>query len=63
MIDLTKIVPGSVIRIKDGKQGVVRGSYMSTVGLVFTVKSNDKGIVQWNVPAGDIVGVTEKSEA
>lgn len=59
MIDITKLKKGAKIRIKDGAVLMVRGSYMSTQGLIITANEGGGGIVDRNVPVADILEVSE----
>lgn len=58
MIDLTKLKKGALIRTKDGAKLTVRGSYMSTDGVIITANDGG-GIVDRNVPIGDILEFIE----
>lgn len=59
MIDVSKLKSGVKVLIADGEVGVVRGSYMSTGGIVITVKTNPSSIVDRNVPLEDIKEIIE----
>lgn len=58
MIDIAKIKHGAVVKINDGTQGVVKGSYMSIDGLVLRVLQTG-GIVQRNVPLKNVTDVVD----
>lgn len=58
MIDIAKIKKGTSIRLKDGRVLIVRGSYMSTGGIIVTANEGG-GIVDQNVPVSDIAELAE----
>ena len=57
-VDLMTIKPGMKISTKDGATLIVRGSYMSSDGLVFTARKDERSKVERNVLASDIVAVS-----
>ena len=57
MIDLKKLKPNVKVRLLDGTLLEIRGSYMSTSGLILTAKSRPGSIVDRNIPVEDIVEV------
>ena len=57
-VDLMTIKPGMTISVKDGSRLVVRGSFMSSDGLMFTARKDESSKVDRNVPASDIVAVS-----
>ena len=56
-IDISTIKPGVKIRTSDGKLLTVRGSYMSSDGLLFTAKSDGKHITDRNIKASEVIEV------
>lgn len=59
MIDLAKLKTGTTVKMKDGETGTIRGSYMSTDGIVFTVKTSLSSICDRNVPLDQIAEIIE----
>ena len=59
MIDLKKLKPNVKVRLLDGSMLEIRGSYMSSNGLILTAKSRPGSIVDRNIPVEDIVEVIE----
>ena len=59
MIDLKKLKPNSKVRLLDGSILEIRGSFMSTTGLVFTAKSKPGSIVDRNIHVEDVAEVIE----
>lgn len=60
MIDYERIKAGVLVRLSDGTEGEVRGSYLAGDGIVFRVQTNPGSIVQRNVPISQIVEIIEK---
>lgn len=58
MIDYERLKPGVVVKIDDGTQGVVKGSYLSPDGMVLRILQSG-GIVQRNVPLRNVIEVVE----
>ena len=59
MVDLSVVKLGTKIKLLDGTVLTVRGSYMSSDGIVLTAREGTGGIVDRNVPIGDVVEVTD----
>lgn len=58
-LDVNDIRKGAKIRVKDGRVLTVRGSFLSTSGLVITAKDGNQAIDQ-NVPLQDIEEVVKE---
>lgn len=58
MIDISKLKAGAVVKLADGAVGEVRGSYLSTDGLVLRVNTGG-GIVDRNVPLDQVMEVAD----
>lgn len=56
-VDAALIKAGARVKTRDGREGTVKGSYMSSEGIVLTVQCGGNPIVCDNVPFGDVVAV------
>ncbi len=59
MIDVSKIKAGKWVKLDDGTEGEVKGSYLSVDGIVLRVVKQPGSIVAQNVPLSRIVEVME----
>lgn len=59
MVDVTKLKSGAKLKLSDGSVGTVRGSYMSTEGLVLRVKMSPDSVCDRNVPLADVTEVVD----
>lgn len=55
--DLMKARKGGKIKLKDGREGTIRGMYLSATGPAFMVHTRAGQITSDNVSAEDIEGV------
>jgi len=58
-VDVLRLKAGARVKMKDGEVGKVRGSYMSTTGIILTVQTNPSSCVDRNVPLEDIEEVIQ----
>lgn len=58
-VDISKLKTGVKIKMIDGEIGTIRGSYMSTDGIILTVKTNPNSIADRNVPLDKIAEILE----
>jgi hypothetical protein len=63
VIDVSLIRPGVLVKLADGTEGEVKGSFLSTDGLVLRISTGTGQIVDRNVPIERIIEVTQKQEA
>ena len=59
MIDIAKIKAGVRVKLSDGTEGQVSGSYLSVDGLVLRVQTSAGSIVHRNVPLDQVVEVMD----
>jgi hypothetical protein len=60
VIDVSLIRPGVLVKLADGTEGEVKGSFLSTTGLVLRISTGAGMIVDRNVPVTQILDVVEK---
>lgn len=60
MIDPMRIKSGVLVKLADGTEGEVRGTYLSMDGIVLRVQTSPGSIVQRNVPIEQILEIIEK---
>lgn len=55
--DLNKVRKGAKVKMKDGREGTVRGMYLSATGPAFMIHTRAGQITADNVSAEDVEGV------
>jgi hypothetical protein len=58
VIDVAKIKAGVKVKLNDGTDGVVKGSYLSSEGIVLMVNKTG-GVVAQNVPLKNVTEILE----
>lgn len=61
MVDVSLIVPGAKIKVKDGAVLIVDGSYLSNDGLVITAKYEPGSVCARNILLSQIIEVANAS--
>lgn len=59
MVDVTTLKAGVKVKLTDGTVGTVRGSYMSTEGIVLRVRCSPESACDRNVPLADVAEVID----
>ena len=66
MVDVSLLRPGIRVKVKGNngvpdEVGAIRGSYMTSDGIAFTVKTNPGSPVDRNVPLSDILEIVQEA--
>lgn len=52
--DAEKVKPGKKVKTRDGREGYVKGAYLSSEGIVLMVKDHPERVSASNVPLSQV---------